>query len=221
MVTEFPVKPSVEGDTRGNELARHPAQLWYDLKGSKDGFAVLTDATKDYEILEDDDKQTIAMGLVRGTRLRIACDNRLWMEYPGDESSQDLRELTYRYAFMPHTGDWEEAKLYNEALSFNAPLKVCEFGKQEGILGTSASFVKIEGDNLILSSVTKAEDDSVLIRLYNPTEHTTEGKIKLGFDFTSAKSVRLDGKEIESLDTKDNSIDISVAKGKIYTVKVN
>ena len=88
MVTEFPVRPSVNGDVRGNELARHPAQLWYDLADDKNGFAVLTDAAKDYEILEDCDDQTLAMGLVRGTRLRIACDNRLWMEYPGDESSQ-------------------------------------------------------------------------------------------------------------------------------------
>ncbi len=220
MVTEFPVRPSVDGDVRGNELARHPFQLWCDLADEKNGLAVLTDATKDYEILEDSDDQTIAMGLVRGTRLRIACDNRLWMEYPGDESSQSLRKFTYRYAFMPHTDKWDKAGLYNEALSFNAPLKVCEFGKQEGIFSTEQSFVEIEGDNLVLSSITKGKNDKIQIRLYNPTEETVNGKVNIGFDITNANSIRLDGQVKESLNVKENSVEITVGKGKIYTIEV-
>ncbi|MBQ7654420.1 MAG: hypothetical protein IJS17_05050 [Clostridia bacterium] len=220
MVSEFPVEPSVNGELRGNELARHPAQMWYDLADESNGFAVLTDATKDYEILENDDEQTIAMGLVRCTRVRIACDNRLWMEYPGDESSQSLRSFTYRYAFMPHTGNWESSNLYGEAQAFRTPLKVCEFGKQEGVFPLEKSFVSVEGDNLILSSVTRSDDDTILIRVYNPTEHTIDGKITLGFDFTSARSVRLDGKVNEELEKDGESIKVSVKKGKIYTIEV-
>ncbi len=220
MVTEFPVRPSVDGDVRGNELARHPFQLWCDLADDNNGFAVLTDATKDYEILEDSQDQTIAMGLVRGTRLRIACDNRLWMEYPGDESSQSLRKFTYRYAFMPHTGMWDKAGLYNEALSFNVPLKVCEFGKQEGIFDLETSFVEIEGDNLVLSSITKAANDKIQVRLYNPTEKEIKGKVNIGFDITKANSIRLDGQVKEALNVKNNSVEITVGKGKIYTIEV-
>jgi len=221
MVTEFPVKPSENGQLRGNELARHPAQMWFDLYDGANGFAVLTDATKDYEILENEENQTIAMGLVRGTRLRIACDNRLWMEYPGDESAQSLREFSYRYAFLPHAKNWTDAKLYDSALAFNAPLHVCQFGKQEGIFETEKSFVRIEGDNLVLSSVTKDEDsDAILIRLYNPTDCTVSGKLQLGFDVKSAASIRLDGQEAEALSVKNNVIDIVVGKGKIYTVRV-
>jgi len=220
MVVEYPTKASVDGEVRGNELARHPFQLWCDTIDKKNGFAVLTDATKDYEILENDENCTVAMGLVRGTRLRIACDNRLWMEYPGDESSQDLQKLTYRYAFMPHTDNWENAGLYNEGLAFNAPLKVCEFGRQEGIFGTENSFVKIAGDNLILSSVSKSDNDTTIIRVYNPTEKEIKGTITLGFDVKKAQSIRLDGKVREELEVKDNQIKVSVAKGKIYTVEV-
>lgn len=220
MVTEFPVRPSVNGNVRGNELARHPAQLWFDIADDKNGFAVLTDATKDYEILEDCDDLTLAMGLVRGTRLRIACDNRLWMEYPGDESSQSLREFTYRYAFMPHTGKWEEAKLYNEALCFNAPMHVCEFGKQSGIFELEKSFVKINGDNLILSSVSKSDNDTTLIRVYNPTERTIHAEINVDFDFSSAQSIRLDGKKIKVLETKNKTVYAEVAGGKIYTIEL-
>ena len=220
MVTEFPVRPSDDGEVRGNELARHPAQMWYDLADEANGFAVLTDATKDYEILEDCDDQTLAMGLVRCTRLRIACDNRLWMEYPGDESSQSLRSFTYRYAFMPHTGKWEEAGLYNEALAFNAPLKICEFGRQNGMFSAEKSFLCIEGDNLVLSSVTKAENGAVCVRLYNPTDHAVEGCIAFGFDITEANSVRLDGKVKQTLAVANNAVSLSVGRGKIVTVEV-
>ena len=220
MVTDFPVRPGNDGEVRGSELARHPAQMWFDLADDNNGFAVLTDATKDYEILEDCEDQTLAMGFVRCTRLRIACDNRLWMEYPGDESSQSLREFTYRYAFLPHTGKWEEAGLYNEALAFNAPLKVCEFGKQDGIFGTEKSFLQIEGENLILSSVTKTETDAISVRLYNPTDHEIAGKLTFGFDVTTARSVRLDGKTRETLDVCGNAVPVTVGKGKIFTLEV-
>ena len=221
MVCEYPVRPSDNGETRGNELARHPAQLWYDMADDNNGFAVLTDATKDYEIMEDCEDKTFAMGLVRGTRLRIACDNRLWMEYPGDESSQSLREFTYRYAFMPHTDKWEKAGLYNEALKFNAPMHVCEFGKQKGMFGLEKSFVEIEGDNLILSSVTKSDNDKLLVRVYNPTEKEIDGKIKFGFDVNSARSVRLDGKVREEIKVSDNTVFTKVGKGKIYTIEID
>ena len=121
---------------------------------------------------------------------------------------------------MPHTGLWEKAGLYKEALAFNMPMKVCEFGKQEGIFETEKSFIEIEGENLILSSVTKSEDDTVIIRLYNPTECEIKGRINLGFDVKEARSIRLDGKKKEKLKIKDNSIDIKVGNGKIYTVEV-
>ena len=54
IVTEFPVKPSYNGELRGNELARHPAPLWIDIADKEYAFIVLTDTTKDYEILENE-----------------------------------------------------------------------------------------------------------------------------------------------------------------------
>ena len=219
-VAEFPVRPSNDGEVRGNELARHPAQLWFDLADGENGFAVLTDAAKDYEILEDCENQTLAMGLVRSTRLRIPCDNRLWMEYPGDESSQSLRSFTYRYAMLPHTGKWDEAGLYNEALAFNAPLKVCEFGRQEGVFGAEKSFLSVEGENLVLSSVTKTEADALSVRVYNPTDREIAGAIRFGFPVKEAAAVGLDGSKKADLPVENGCVPVTLGRGKIYTVEV-
>lgn len=221
MVTEFPVKPSVNGELRGNELARHPAQLWFDVYDGTNGFSVLTDATKDYEILDHDESRTMAMGLVRGTRLRIPCDNRLWMEYPGDESSQSLATLSYRYAFMPHAEIWDKAGLYNQALAFNTPMHVCQFGRQEGILPLEKSFIGIEGDNLILSSVKKAEDrDSIIVRLYNPTNRDIEGIIKTGLNVKEAYTLKLSEERTEALAIEGGTVRLTVGKGKIISIEL-
>lgn len=219
MVTEFPVKPTSNGEFRGNELARHPAQLWFDLYDGVNGLSILTDATKDYEILENDNNQTMAMGLVRGTRLRIPCDNRLWMEYPGDESSQSIGEFSYRYAFLPHTEIWDKAGLYNEALTFNAPMHVCQFGRQEGIFPVEKSFVEIKGDNLVLSAIKKAEDrDSIIVRLYNPTEKFITGVVKVGFEYKEAFLMNLNEERIQSMDGH-GAITVKVGRGKIISIE--
>ena len=221
-VTEFPVKPSVAGELRGNELARHPAQLWFDLSDGKTGLAVLTDATKDYEILENSANQTMAMGLVRGVRLRIPCDNRLWMEYPGDESSQSLdKEFTYGYALMPHNGLWHQAGLYAQALAFNTPMLVCQFGKQQGALPLEKSFVEVRGANLVLSSVKKAESrDAIIVRLYNPADHDQDAVLAVGFDLAAASLVRLNEDQPQHLKVEKNQVSFKAGKGKIVTVEL-
>lgn len=219
MVTGFPVKPSVRGELRGNELARHPAQLWFDLSDGCNGLAVLSDAAKDYEILEHDRDATMAMGLVRGVRLRIPCDNRLWMEYPGDESSQSLRKFDYRYALLPHTGLWDEAGLSNESLSFNTPMHVCQFGKQQGVFPVEKSFLEMKGANLVLSAVKKADHrESIIVRFYNPTDDAIEGSIRAGFDFKQAYLVNLNEERLQELD-KNSGIAICAPKGKIISIE--
>jgi mannosylglycerate hydrolase len=219
-VTEYPVNASINNELRGDQLARHPAQLWFDLCDGENGLSILTDATKDYEILENDPcHQTIAMGLLRVTRLRIPCDNRLWMEYPGDESSQSLGKLYYRYAFLPHIGLWDEARLYNEALAFDTPMHVCQFGKQEGIFPTEKTFLEIKGDNLILSAIKKAENrETILIRLFNPTEKEIAGSIHVGFQYLEVFLVNLNEERLQRLDG-DGEIHIKVGRGKIISLE--
>ncbi|HEX2949592.1 MAG TPA: glycoside hydrolase family 38 C-terminal domain-containing protein [Armatimonadota bacterium] len=219
-VTKYPVKPSTNGELRGNELARHPAQLWFDLSDGHQGLAVLSDAAKDYEILEHNAEMTMAMGLVRSTRLRIPCDNRLWMEYPGDESAQALKTITYRYALMPHAGEWNDASLYEHALTFTAPLQACQFGKQQGTLPLEKSFVQIDGKNVILSAVKKADDrDSVIVRFFNPSEEDTEASFHIGFACKEAYINRLNEERGEKLPIANGMVTVNVPKGKIMSIE--
>ncbi|MDF2952475.1 MAG: mngB 8 [Anaerocolumna sp.] len=163
----------------------------------------------------------MAMGLVRGVRLRIPCDNRLWMEYPGDESAESLGEFTYGYALMPHGGLWEQAGLYKEALIFNTPMHVCQFGKQKGLLPLDKSFLSLEGNNLIFSAFKKAEDrDTVIIRMYNPSEHDITGKLTLGFEFQDGFIVNMREERTEQLKVMDRTLSFPAGHGKIISVEL-
>jgi mannosylglycerate hydrolase len=221
-VDQFPVRPSAEGEMRGRELARHPTRMWYDLADDKNGMAVLSDASKDYEILEHNDDQTLAMSLVRSVRLRIPCDNRLWMEYPGDESSQSLdKQFTYGYALMPHTGRWEQAGVCAAAAAFNAPMHVCQFGKQKGKLPLNHSFLELRGENLILSSVKKSEDrDALHVRFYNPTSKDVDGTLVVGFDVKQAHIVSLNEEVQQALTLKGRQVQFKAGHGKIITIEL-
>lgn len=172
-------------------------------------------------MLEHDDNGTLAMGLVRGVRLRIPCDNRLWMEYPGDESAQSLRGFSYRYALLAHTGLWNQAGLYREALAFNAPMRVCQFGRQHGIFPLQKSFLEIAGKNLVLSCVKEAQGrDSVIVRLYNPAESDTDAAVSFGFDFKEAFLVNLNEERLEPLKAEAGGVRFTAGKGKIVTIEV-
>ena len=99
-------------------------------------------------------------------------------------------------------------------------MKVCEFGKQSGIFGTEKSFVRIDGDGIVLSSVTKADNGCVHVRIYNPTSHDTDGTVTFGFVVESAADVRLDGKVREALAVDGNAVKLRIGKGKIFTLEV-
>lgn len=214
-VTEYSTTPDLSC-----ELARHPAQLWFDTGDGQDGLAILSRSTKDYEILDDGGRKTMAMGLVRGTRLRIPCDNRLWMEYPGDESSQGLGETVHQYAVLPHRGDWREAGLYGEALRLNQPLKACQFGRQAGRLPLAQSLVAIADSRLVLSAVKKAEARaSVLVRLFNPTGEALSSVIATGFGARRAHLVTMAETRLAELPLRDGRVEATVGRGQILTVE--
>ncbi len=202
------------------ELARHPVQLWADLHEGDAGLALLSRSTRDYEVIVDNDQHTLAMSLTRGVRMRIPCDNRLWMDYPGDESSQGLGCTTHEYALMPHSKGWFEDAVYHDALAFNHPLKAVQFGKQAGVMPTDYSFVAQADPNLVLSAITKAEDrDSVLVRFYNPTEGDITSTVRTGFDFVSAYIVSLAGERGEALKTDGRIATFIAGRGKIITLE--
>jgi mannosylglycerate hydrolase len=219
-VNRYLTRSSKDGDFKGQELTRHRSQLFVDLSDGQKGFAILNEATRDYEII-DADNGTIALSVVRGVRLRIPCDNRLWMEYPGDDSSQSLREHTMKYGICFHKGNWEEGEVYQKALKFNTPLRTAQIGKHSGTLPFSKGYLQVEPSALAVTAVKKAQDrNSIIVRVFNPTDKTIKANMQTGFDYKETYLVNLNEERQEKIQSASNgTIEMKITGKKIVTIE--
>ena len=98
-----------------------------------------------------------------------------------EKGSQCLGINKFRYAFMPHTGDWEDANLWQEAERFNLHLSVAQLAPTaHGKNGTTGTFLELANENLHVSAVKRSESgEGYVVRLFNPSDKTVTNSIRL------------------------------------------
>lgn len=184
-VDKRPAKPVKDAEGKYYpEMRTLPMQIFTDVSDEKKGLGIVNKCFTEYEMKED---QTLYMTLFRAMGNMIVTWWEAVGEFPGKKGSQLLRKMEFEYAIYPHKGNWEKSEIYAEARRFNAPAMVYQVtGKTEGNLGAEQSFLKIEEKNLQISAFKKCEDrDSLILRVYNPTEHIIHTTISLtvpGYD---------------------------------------
>ena len=89
-----------------------------DISDGKVGLALLNEGMKAYEA-KDDPARTLSLTLLRCFPLRICVTQEMLDYSQTDKGSQCLGKHTFRYAVMPHAGDWEKANLWQAADRFN------------------------------------------------------------------------------------------------------
>lgn len=205
-LNSYPARPARDGNFRGQALSRNRMHLFVDLSDGEGGLALLNQTLRDYEVV-DADSGTVALSIVRGVPLRIPCDNRLWMEYPGDDSAQSLGQHEFRYGIYLHSGDWDCGNVYSEALAFSTPLRAAQIGKHSGALPLTNSFMELRGDGLVLSAVKKSEErDSIIVRIFNPTTRDVQGSLAVGHSVSEAFVVNLNEERSEKLPVTGASV---------------
>jgi mannosylglycerate hydrolase len=196
----------------------YPMHHFVDVSNGQKGFAVLTDGLKEYEVL-DNEEQTLAITLLRTFEYKI--NPSAPQDYSHEKGSQMQGKSQYRLALCPHKGDWQEGGLYEEAHLFNYPLRLLQTGKLRGAFGTERSLLKVLPDGLVFSAFKKAENDesnASVLRLFNPTDETIQGKISLETSIISVQKVSLEeipSEEIPLAD--DHSFEITAAPKKIVS----
>ena len=220
-VTAYSTKASREGEWRGHELARHQQHTFMDISNGEHGLAILNDTLRDYEVV-DVGSGTIAQSIVRSVPLRIPVDNRLWMEYPGDDSAQSLGTHTTRYGLLLHEGTWQNARACEHAAAFCTPLRAAQIGRQEGSLPCCRSFLEVKGDNLILSAFKKTEDrDSAIARIYNPANEAIEAEVAASAPVSEAWLVSLNEDRLDGIElTAAGTVRILVPPKKILSIEM-
>ncbi|MDD4819376.1 MAG: glycoside hydrolase family 38 C-terminal domain-containing protein [Flavobacteriales bacterium] len=197
----------------------YPMHQFVDVNDAERGFAVPVDGLKEYEVLEDENR-TLAITLFRTFEYIINPSCR--QDYTYEKGSQMLGHSTYRMASYSHSGEWDTADVYRNALQYNVPMSMTITGTLCGSNKEEMSFVKIEPESLVFSALKKSEDecqDSYVIRLYNPTQSVVKGSVAINAPFKNAEMVTLEEKTVMPLDVQNGKISLTVKPKEIISIK--
>ncbi len=126
-----------------------PALHWADLSDPRHGLSLLNGCKYGYD--------------AKGNVLRLSLlRSPAW---PDPHADEGVHEFTY--SLYPHAGDWKEALTVRRGYDLNYPLLTYQAEKHAGTLPGRFSFLNIQGDNVVLTAVKKAEDDEeIVLRFY-------------------------------------------------------
>ncbi len=227
-------------------MTEHPMNSFVDLSDEKSGAAVLNTGLKAYEAA-DDECHTLLITLLRCYPLRICVTSDMQDYSKWDKGSQCLGKTTFRYAFMPHSGDWEQGDVWKESERFNLSFAAAQIAPtKHGKNALEHSFLELGTEKLNVSGIKRSEDGrAYIVRLFNPSDNTVKSTIRLnggiapviktqspierqkaefelpaysGKMWSDIKLVSLEEKEIEDLAMqKDGTAEFEITGKKIMT----
>ena len=198
-----------------------PHHSFFDMSDKKGGLAVISHGLVEYEV-QDNETKTMVLTLVKGLRypkVGLPPERVERMEQIG---SQCLGEHTSFYSLYSHEGNWETGKVYEYTYRHFTPLKLAQCGPSPGELPKSSQLLKIEPEQLILSSFKKCETrDSVVLRFFNPTDEQLKGVVKFWKPIKSAFLTNLnEERQHELTGIKNGNLELKVAHKKIITIEI-
>ena len=199
-------------DWREPMPSTHPQKTFADINGSGIGLTLINKGLPEFEV-KDDEARTMALTLLRATGNGV-----MGPDYQSE--GQLLGEHTFEFALYPHAGNWEEAASYMEAHAFNTPLVVGQSSKSLGNLPLENGFVSIDNDKFVLSAVKPAENgDGQIIRGFNIGTEPIDVRISIK-DITTAELVDLKEDKIDSIEVKDECLEVPAAPKHIISIRV-
>lgn len=195
-----------------------PMRSFVDVTDGRRGLAAISGGVGQYEAV-DSPRREIALTLLRCFRqwnsVRLA-------EYPDQTGAQCPGVHTFEYAVYPHGGDWQSARVDRQSALFNLPLKAAVGGPGKGDLPPTGSFITVSDDRLELAAVKKGEwDESIVLRLFNPTDATIDATVTFSLPIASAERVNMKEESVgQPLACKAGRFAVCVSPRQIATVKV-
>jgi alpha-mannosidase len=180
-----------------------PAEKWADISSGDYGVSLINNSKYGYDI--------------KGSLMRLSLlRSPIWPDPTADRGKHSIE-----YELYPHAGTWKEAHTVQRAAEFNNPLIAWLGETHKGSLPQSQSFAAIAPDNLVLTTIKKAEDgDAWVYQWYDATG--AGGSAHLTFPKTP-KSINLSNfLEADGAPLKFSgaSVDVPTRKNSVVTIKV-
>ena len=136
------------------------------------------------------------------------------------QDALELKPFTFEYSLQPHEGDWRHAKVYKEAQEYHHLLMPVE-ANATGDLPGEYSFLELEPNNLILSTLKKAEgSDEVILRFFETRGEATTAELKVFKPITQAWVTDLLEREEKELKAGTDTLELQVKPFEIVTLKL-
>jgi alpha-mannosidase len=191
--TERPTHYSTSFDSARFEV---PGHRFADLSEHGFGAALLTDSKYGYSCY--------------GNELRIS----LLRAPKSPDPEADMGRHEFAYAILPHADGWREARVVEEGLRFNFPLRWVTDAPAE-------SFASVDDPNLVLDTIKRAEDsDALVLRLYEAHGARGTARVRLSQSIESAILTNLLEDDGEPLTVEAGEIVVPYRPHQILTVKV-
>jgi alpha-mannosidase len=179
-----------------------PAQRWGDISDATHGFSLLNDCKYGYD--------------AKGNVLRLSLLRS--PEWPDPHADEGHHEFTY--SLYPHSGGWKEALTIRRGYELNYELISIPAEKHQGALAAEHSFLQVPSDNVIVSALKKAEDDSALVvRFYEWAGKVADVTLQLPAGAESTETNLME-KSIGTLPVADGMLKVPTKAYEIKTIRV-
>lgn len=194
---------SVQRPTNTSGLYEVAGHQWADLTNSDDayGISILNDCKYGWD---KPDTKTLRLSLIHSPKVNT--------RYTYD-ANQDLGLNSFIYSIYSHTGKWNEQTQW-ESQKLNQPLQAFQMPKQEGALGGSFEFAKLNTDKVAIKALKKAEDsDNLIVRVYELTGNAQDHvEITFPANIVSAKEVNGIEEEVGAATFSGNKLTMNLTK---------
>lgn len=199
-----------------------PHLSFVDVSDGKNGLALISHGLVEYEV-QDNETRTMMLTLLKSVRypkVGLPAERGERLDQIG---SQCPGKHTSAYALYPHQGNWEEGHVFEYTYRHFTPLRAVQCGSSTGDLPLSLQLLKIEPEELILSALKKCEKrNSVILRLFNPTEKTISGRIKCQKLIKKARLVNLNEEPLQEIPVEPTGeLSMPVGHKKIMTIELD
>jgi mannosylglycerate hydrolase len=192
------------------------------------GVSVLTNSTREYEIIGDD-FDTIAITLFRGVGF---LGKEEMLRRPGRPSgiklptpdSQMIGEITMDFALATHTGEANVARLAKEYVTpvetYNKiPHDAMKLNHSEIKTPLAYSLMKEVEPSVVMSTLKKAEkDDKLILRFYNSSNEEKQAAFKLPRETAYAAVTNLNEDVQKELEVDSNRVLVHVKENQVKSI---
>lgn len=211
----------------------YPMLTFVGLSDDKHGVAVLTNSTREFEIVGEK-FNTIAITLFRSVGF---LGKEEMIRRPGRPSgiklptpdSQLIGNIIIDFAIATYEKSTLEANVANMAKQYLTPMvtynkmpyNAMKLNDSEVSTPYSYSLLKQCDENLVLSVIKKAEkEEGLIIRMYNPNEYEESTNLLFDRSIKEAVKANLNERKIEEINIEDISIKVKCRKNQVQTILI-